>query len=779
MNNERRPRGFDSGAAQNPIDRVLAILPDAKPSGKGWTAQCPAHFDTTPSLSINVGDDGRVLLHCHSGCSQERVCAAMGISLRDLFRTSSFKKAGQSQPKKDHRTKPTISADTRDELVDIIAREGDPTIYEYPNDLAVVRIENAGKAKTFRPIHKNGDVWVLGDPDGLLPLYHADELQAGVTVFVCEGEKDVDRGRECGLTAVTSAHGANSAHKSDWSALAGHEVIIIPHNDDAGRKFARAVATILTTLDNPATVRIINLPGLPEHGDLLDFAAKRTPVQVRAEIEKLVAVAPIEFAPVVDGRSDSQSHWRPFPLDSFPPIIREYVERGASAIGCDPTFIALPMLSMIASAVGTTRRIKIKNSWHEAAMCWTVVIAKSGTLKSPALDYALAPLKRIQSRRFQEHPKALAEHVKAKARYDADFAKWRSMIDSDRGDPPEEPKPPTRVRHIVTDITVEALATVLQDNPRGVLLARDELDGWFGSFDKYRQKNGGDSAQWLEVHRAGHILIDRKTGPNTTIFVPMAGVSITGTIQPSVIGAALGSKHFEDGLASRLLMANPPSTIKRWRDDDIDDAWTDRIGDLLEELLRLEHTTNRHGDLVPIGIPFDAEAKQKWIVFYNEHARTQHEAATEDLAAAFSKLEGYAARFALLFHLVRCAASPDCAPSCIDAQSIKAGIRLARWFVFETERVYDILAESREEALLRELLTFIRSKGGRVSVRDVQRGGPRELRKPVAAPVAALDSLVADGLGEWEYLPPGSKGGAPSKILRLYEFSGDNDKTKA
>lgn len=50
-----------------------------------WTACCPAHGDKNPSLAIKLMDDGRVLLHCFSGCTPEEVVAALGFTLTDLF----------------------------------------------------------------------------------------------------------------------------------------------------------------------------------------------------------------------------------------------------------------------------------------------------------------------------------------------------------------------------------------------------------------------------------------------------------------------------------------------------------------------------------------------------------------------------------------------------------------------------------------------------------------------------------------------------------------------
>lgn len=57
----------------------------ARRSGSGWIAECPAHEDRSPSLSIREGNGGRTLLHCFAGCSAKSICAALGISLGDLF----------------------------------------------------------------------------------------------------------------------------------------------------------------------------------------------------------------------------------------------------------------------------------------------------------------------------------------------------------------------------------------------------------------------------------------------------------------------------------------------------------------------------------------------------------------------------------------------------------------------------------------------------------------------------------------------------------------------
>ncbi|MDQ3380550.1 MAG: hypothetical protein M3546_09540, partial [Actinomycetota bacterium] len=67
------------------VEEFLSGLDRVKRSGKGWTARCPAHGDSHASLSVGEGDDGRILLKCHAGCTAQEIVAVLGIEMRDLF----------------------------------------------------------------------------------------------------------------------------------------------------------------------------------------------------------------------------------------------------------------------------------------------------------------------------------------------------------------------------------------------------------------------------------------------------------------------------------------------------------------------------------------------------------------------------------------------------------------------------------------------------------------------------------------------------------------------
>lgn len=106
------------------------------------------------------------------------------------------------------------------------------------------------------------------------PLYRLPELlaSADATVLVVEGEKSADAAARLlpDFAAVTSMNGARSPGKSDWSPVAGRDVVIWPDNDEPGEGYARAVAA-KSKAEGATTVRIVAVPdGAAEGWDLAD-----------------------------------------------------------------------------------------------------------------------------------------------------------------------------------------------------------------------------------------------------------------------------------------------------------------------------------------------------------------------------------------------------------------------------------------------------------------------------------------------------------------------------
>jgi hypothetical protein len=288
-------------------------------------------------------------------------------------------------------------------------------------------------------------------------------------------------------------------------------------------------------------------------------------------------------------------------------------------------------------------------------------------------------------------------------------------------------------------------------------LARDELAGWIGSFDRYAKagRTSADSANWLPVFNGEPLIVDRKTGTPRTLFVPQAAVAVCGTIQPGILRRVMTAEHRESGLLARLLLAFPPQKPKRWSESGIDPFLENEIVRLFDKLYELQPTAGDDGEPRPGLVQLSHEAKATWVAFYDEHAAELADL-SGDLASAWSKLEETAARLGLIVHFVRWAAGDVADEARLGPESMNAGITLAKWFKHETRRVYIMLSETDTERDQRRLVEWIGRKGGTVTAREV-RQGCRWLKKPGAAETA-LEELVKAGCGSWEQSPPGQRG---------------------
>lgn len=243
--------------ANSPLEVALSRLEDVRQRGNEYTARCPAHHDEKPSLSLREAEDGRLLVYCHVGCSATDIMSALGLRNRDMFATPAQKPSRAD--------KPAIVATYP------YSDEAGTLLYE------VLRYEPKRFAQR-RPDGVGGWVWNLHGvqrvPLRLDRLARLDDNHADPILWP-EGEKDVLVAERMGFVATTTPQGAGNfrpEYVADHAdVLYGREIAVIPDNDEPGRAYARQVAQALVQIACP--VRIVELPGLPEHGDLSDWVA--------------------------------------------------------------------------------------------------------------------------------------------------------------------------------------------------------------------------------------------------------------------------------------------------------------------------------------------------------------------------------------------------------------------------------------------------------------------------------------------------------------------------
>lgn len=238
------------------LARVLGRLDDRGPvtrSGKEYVCRCPAHADKSPSLNLTVGRDGRVLVHCRAGCKVPAILAAVGLHTADLFDGD-----------------PPAKTPFADRIV---------KTYPYRDEDGKVLFETVRlRPKDFRQRRPDAGDWVWNIQGARRVPYRLPELLAAppdATIYSVEGERDADALADKGLVATTNPMGAGKWKHLDQVVVgrvfANRRVVILPDNDDAGRKHAAEVRAALEPM--AATVRVVELPGLPEKGDVSDWLA--------------------------------------------------------------------------------------------------------------------------------------------------------------------------------------------------------------------------------------------------------------------------------------------------------------------------------------------------------------------------------------------------------------------------------------------------------------------------------------------------------------------------
>src|SRR5262249_52273007 len=149
----------------------------------------------------------------------------------------------------------------------------------------------------------------------------------------------------------------------------------------------------------------------------------------------------------------------------------------------------------------------------------------------------------------------------------------------------------------------------------------------------------------------------------------------------------------------------------------------------------------------PHVLTLSPEARAAWVAFYDGRAAEDADAEGV-LAAALAQTEVYAARLALLHHVISRVhrGVSDLEP--IGRESLEAGVGLARWFSAEMRRIYAKMFDSADERNADKLVGVIQARGGRITLRELMQTNSR--RYPDAASAtAALARLVEIGLGRW------------------------------
>jgi hypothetical protein len=207
--------------------------------------------------------------------------------------------------------------------------------------------------------------------------------------------------------------------------------------------------------------------------------------------------------------------------------------------------------------------------WTEPPIIWLAVVGNPSSGKSPGLDVIRDQIGLIEAEANEEYKEQIADWDTKKrlAKIALDVCeddckrarKDKKPIPLHPLDADEPPRP-IRKRIITNDPTVEKVARIVLENPKGLMVFRDELAGWIGTFDKYGG-SGGDRAFYLEGFGGRAYSVDRVKDP-MPIIISALSLWIMGGIQPDRLSTLIFSGD-DDGLAARFIYLWPERTPPR------------------------------------------------------------------------------------------------------------------------------------------------------------------------------------------------------------------------
>jgi hypothetical protein len=372
-----------------------------------------------------------------------------------------------------------------------------------------------------------------------------------------------------------------------------------------------------------------------------------------------------------------------FPLSpsNFPVPFQDWILDVSDRMQCPPDYIVVAAIVATAAVIGAGCGIKPKqhDDWLVIPNLWGGLVGHPGKLKSPAVAEAMQPLGHLEAEAKKIYDTDLANHMADIELYKAGrealkdalvksskqaLQRKSSMSEMDALSLKEklmqskEPAKPIWKRYKTNDATIEKLSELLAENPRGLLLYRDELVGLLSGWD--REGREGDRAFFLEAWNGyGSLTTDRIS--RGTVHTENLCLSIFGNIQPAKLAHYLDRTirgMDNDGLLQRFQLLIYPDQLKSW-------TFVDRAPDLkakerasnifmkLATMNFVEHGAHKDmGDKYAY-FRFDEDAQD----FFNEWLRTleQNQLQRDDppiLLEHISKYRSLMPSLALILHLI-------------------------------------------------------------------------------------------------------------------------------
>ena len=437
-------------------------------------------------------------------------------------------------------------------------------------------------------------------------------------------------------------------------------------------------------------------------------------------------------------------------------------------------------ITLISGLVGSRIGIKPKkyDDWLVIPNLWGMLIASPSMLKTPVIKDVLKPVEKLEKeadhtykaecKKFavaNELRKIQIEGIKGKIKKSS---KPDLLAELENAMSDEETKP-IQKRYLANDATIEKLGIILNDNPTGITVIRDELAGLLASWE--RSGHEQDRAFYLEAwNGSGTFQVDRVG--RASLSVNNLCLSVFGGIQPSKLAGYFQSlnNYSNDGMIQRFQLSVYPDRLANWQ-------YVDRYPEnesrakayrIFEQLAGFDPKTLAVADEYDEQpyMRFAPEAQQmfkSWLETLEAKLRSEQLSAL--LEEHFGKYRSLVPSLALIFHLIDYAsltadesAKIEQCKQGVSVDALQKAIKFAEYLASHAKRIYSIMSDSGEQAAYQLSKRIVDGKlSDGFTVRDIQQKAWHLLTDNTAINEAVKKLVASNWLTEIEPRPTGGR----------------------
>jgi hypothetical protein len=614
---------------------------------------------------------------------------------------------------------------------------------------------------------------------GTRPLVVGD-LTSGVPVWAFESQWDALAALDaCGweedrrLFVVVATRGASNAAKLAEIIESGSTVILWPQNDDPGQKWCKDAMSVLQS----CKVKVATVP--TPHKDVADWhkAGAGRDDLVQAHRDATLVLEPVRSA--TEGEPTHEAGIAlpepgKFPMEALPVIMRDAVATVAATYGLPPELPGMAALATLAGAIGKGAIVRgavddrdthcnlfvfagAPKSFGKGSAAKVVqgLINLSNQLGEDFRERWLPEMRgrlKVLEKQTELWASQIAKRKKGKVELTEDEIRdlQKCVTDAEREKEVLQRQVATLPSYHVGSATGAALCQILCRNNGTILSYSPEAGDMIRvALGRYTGDGKGDADLFLSGYSV-EPFNEARVGRGKTTLLPC--ISVLWLCQPSLLRELIGNEEaYERGLTARAMIfccewEGPiphDDGTPRHLDSAALEAWQAKLA----AIVKLREAVD------PLEITCSPEARSVFRAFYNEAVDLRN-GRCRDMEAELGRWRENAVRIAGGLAVLEGAAS-------ITQDIAERAVKLARWAHVSGLAVVNAGAETRRRTMLERVISLIRDAGGEITLRVLRKNhGVLETEVEHLARLYPSRLVVEDR-------PAGSKGGRPSRIVRL------------